>query len=134
MDFRDNQNNQVGKNRTVFSSFRYALQGLKTAYIEEKNMRIHGCATVVIIIIACLFHLSMNEWMWLLLVIFLVHIFEIINTCLENMVDLVVDNKYHPIAKKIKDMAAAGVLLSACLAMCIGLFIFLPKILRLLNL
>lgn len=134
MDFRDNnQNKQVGKNRTVFSSFQYAIQGLKTAYIEERNMRIHGIATIIAVLCGFFFHLSANEWMWVLLVIFLVTIFEIINTCLENMVDLIVDKQYHPIAKKIKDMAAAGVLLSACLAACIGLIIFLPKVLVLLK-
>ncbi|MDN6385831.1 MAG: diacylglycerol kinase family protein, partial [Alkalibacterium sp.] len=75
--------------------------------------------------------LSRNEWLWLLLVSYLVFVMELLNTVVENVVDLVTET-YHPIAKKVKDMAAAAVLVTASLAALIGIIILLPKILKIL--
>jgi diacylglycerol kinase len=50
---------------------------------------------------------------------------EIINTSIENLVDLMTDN-YHPKAEKAKDAAAAAVLLSSIISILVGLIIFIP--------
>jgi diacylglycerol kinase len=62
--------------------------------------------------------------------IFLVLIMELINTTLENLVDIV-SPRIQEKARVAKDVAAAGVLMSSILSVIIGLFIFLPKILKL---
>lgn len=72
--------------------------------------------------------LSLPEWLWLVLAIFLVVVMEIINTTVENIVDMVTDYHFHSIGKKVKDMAAAAVLLTAGFAVFVGLLLFLPKI------
>ena len=56
---------------------------------------------------------------------------ELINTVVENVVDLVTE-EFHPIAKKVKDMAAAVVLVTASFAALVGAIILLPKILQIL--
>ena len=61
----------------------------------------------------------------------LVWIVEIINTVFENVVDMFTDFHFHPIGKKIKDMAAGAVLVTACFAVIVGLILFVPKIYQL---
>lgn len=68
-----------------------------------------------------------------LLVIFLVLVVEIINTVFENVVDMVTDFHFHPIGKKIKDMAAGAVLLTTGFAVVVGLLLFVPKIWQILK-
>ncbi|OJG92310.1 diacylglycerol kinase [Enterococcus silesiacus] len=83
---------------------------------------------IVAIIAGFIFQLVISEWLWLLLAIFLVLAMEIINTVFENVVDMVTDFHFHPIGKKIKDMAAGAVLLTTGFAVVVGVLLFAPKI------
>ena len=56
-----------------------------------------------------------------------VFVAEILNTAIENIADFISPGKNDKI-KKIKDLAAAGVLISALTAFSIALIIFIPKI------
>ena len=58
---------------------------------------------------------------------------EIINTIFENVVDMFTDFHFHPIGKKVKDMAAGAVLLTAGFAVLVGLILFVPKILQIIQ-
>jgi len=60
------------------------------------------------------------------LAIAIVIIVELLNTAIELLVDLI-SPQQHPKAGTIKDLSAAAVLVSALLALAIGLFIFVPK-------
>ncbi|MDF0479522.1 diacylglycerol kinase family protein [Vagococcus sp. PNs007] len=132
MAYQDKDPFQTSKNKSFFRSLQHALRGIRTAFKEERNMRYHVLAGFVILVLALIVQLKLNEWLWLLLVIFLVIAMEILNTLVENTVDLVTDYHYHPLAKKIKDMAAALVLLTAFFALLVGGIIFIPKVLPLL--
>ena len=55
-----------------------------------------------------------------------------VKTVFENVVDMFTDFHFHPIGKKIKDMAAGAVLVTACFAVIVGLILFVPKIYHLL--
>ena len=111
-------------------SFKYALNGLRILITEEHNARIHLVAAVCVIIAGLLFNISSYEWIGVTLSIGLVFSLEIINTSIENIADFVSPDK-HEIIKKIKDLAASGVFISAVTALAVGLVIFLPKLLRL---
>lgn len=120
------------KNRHFGSSFKYAVEGLVTAYREERNLRFHVGSVILVVIMGCLFHVSANEWLWLLLSIFFVLASEVWNTAIENAVDLASNYEKHPLAKKAKDTAAGGVLLAAVFSMIVGAVVFVPKIWQLL--
>ena len=75
-----------------------------------------------------LLHVSIGEWLWLALCVFLVISSEVWNSAIENVVDLATNYKRHPLAKKAKDMAAAAVLLAAIFSLIVASLIFLPKI------
>jgi undecaprenol kinase/diacylglycerol kinase (ATP) len=113
-------------------SFKYAFNGLKVLFQEEHNSRIHLLATVCVVIAGYAFRISQYEWIAIIFAIGLVLTVEIINTTIEDIADFVSPEKHEKI-KRIKDLAAAAVLVSAVTALIIGLIIFLPKILTLLG-
>ena len=129
MDLQDNRNNKrKWKNRDVISSLEFALTGIFTAFKEEKNMRSHVLSAVAAIIAGLIFRISATEWLLLLLSIFLVIAFEIMNSAVENVVDLASDYHFSMRAKNAKDMAAGAVLVVSGFAVIAGLIIFLPKL------
>lgn len=109
------------------NSFRYAFKGIWLALGAEHNFIIHLLAALFVILIGFYFNVSKQDWLWLTIAIALVLITEMINTAIERLVDLVEPNQ-NPLAGKIKDMAAAAVLIAAMTAVIIGLIILLPYI------
>ena len=109
-------------------SFRFAFKGLADLFISQPNARIHGVATIIALILGGILGLSKIEWCLIILCIFAVLAAEAFNTALEYLTDLV-SPEYHVLAGKTKDVAAAGVLLTAFGALIIGIIIYLPKIL-----
>ena len=108
-------------------SFGFAFNGLRILFHEEHNSRIHFFASVLVVNAALLFKLNTYEWIAIIFSIGLVITVEIINTAVENIADFLTTEQNNHI-KKIKDLAAAAVLVSALTALTIGLIIFLPKI------
>lgn len=127
-----NKKSKPKKNRTFRSSFRFAFEGVRTVFEEERNMRSHIFSTLGIILLSSFLNLSLNEWLWILLLCFLVLVMEVWNTVIENVVDLA-SPEYHSLAKKAKDMAAAAVLLTSGFSVVIGGLIVIPKLLQLFN-
>jgi diacylglycerol kinase len=109
-------------------SFRNALIGIKTAYKSQNNLRVHIVVGIFVIILGVFLKVSIVEWLILLLTILLVIISEMFNTALEFTVDLF-STEYSKKAKNAKDVSAAGVLITALIAIIIGIIIFLPKLL-----
>ena len=109
-------------------SFKYAFNGLRILFKEEHNARIHLFAMICVIIAGFFFRVSLFEWIAIVFSIGLVFSLEIINSSIENMADFVSTDRNEKI-KKIKDLSASGVLISALTALIIGLIIFIPKIL-----
>lgn len=107
-------------------SFFYAGRGIKKAFVSEPNMRIHLAVSVLVVICGFIFHISRIEWMFCLFCFGLVFGAELLNSAIENIVDMVSPD-YHPLAEKAKDMAAGGVLACAVFSALVGLIIFVPK-------
>lgn len=116
------------KNRTMVSSLEFALTGVFTAFKEERNMRKHLLSAILVLIAGLIFRVSLLEWMALVLCVCLVMVLEIINSAIENVVDLASDYHFSMLAKNAKDMAAGAVLVMSAGAAIVGCLIFLPKI------
>ena len=127
MDSQGN-NKRKWKNRDVVSRLEFALTGIFTAIKEERNMQKHAFSAVLVVIAGLIFRVSAIEWLFLLLSIFLVVSFEIVNSAIENVVDLASDYHFSMLAKNAKDMAAGAVLVISGFAVITGLIIFVPKI------
>ncbi|MBP5496054.1 MAG: diacylglycerol kinase family protein [Bacteroidales bacterium] len=111
-------------------SFTYAFNGLRILFREEHNSRIHLFVTVCVIVAGVLLKLSILEWVAIAFAVGLVFSGEIFNSSIEDLADVVCPERDDRI-KKVKDMAAAAVLVNAIAAATIGLLVFLPKIIRL---
>lgn len=108
-------------------SFQHAIKGISLVFKSEKNMQIHFLFAVLVILFGFLFEITIIEWMFCLLSIGSVLGAEMINTAIENLVDLA-SPKRHALAGKAKDVAAGAVLVSAFFAAVVGLIIFAPKV------
>ena len=126
MDSKDNK--RKWKNRDLLSSLDFALTGIFTAFQEERNMRKHAVTSLLVVLAGFVFQVSKIEWLFLLLSIFLVIAFEILNSAIENVVDLASHYHFSMLAKKAKDMAAGAVLVVSLFAAVTGLIIFIPRI------
>ena len=114
------------KSKNVFHSFKYAFSGLKYGFINTKNLHIDFFFILAVIVCGFIFNISLIEWTVLILCISLVVSLELVNTAIEEVVNLASPD-IHPLAKASKDVAAGAVLFSAIMTIIIGLIIFLPK-------
>ena len=110
-------------------SFHYAFKGLQDLVRNQPNARIHLLFAVSVIFAGLYFQISRPEWLAVTICIFMVISLEAVNTALEYLTDLV-SPEYHPLAGKVKDAAAAAVLIAAIGAAIVGLMIFVPKIMN----
>lgn len=117
----------MSRNHSPIASFGFALRGLKTAVKKEPNFRIHLLLAVAALITASILGFSTIEWLILAFTISFVLLLELVNTTLESIVNLV-SPKIREEARVAKDVSAAAVLLSAIIAIIVGLTLFIPKI------
>lgn len=110
-------------------SVRYAISGFFTAIRSETNLRIHVVVAVIVCAAGFWLQLSIPEWMAIVICIAVVFGFELMNTAIEQLCDLVTKEQ-HPIIKTIKNIAAAAVLIVCMGAVVIGAIIFLPKLIN----
>lgn len=116
--------------RKRLKSFTYAFNGLKVLFREEHNSRIHLFATVCVVVAGVLLKISLLEWVAVAFAVGLVFSGEIFNSAVEDLSDVVCPERDERI-KKVKDLAAAAVLVNAITAAVIGLLVFFPKIIQL---
>jgi diacylglycerol kinase len=125
MTNKQNQNIHFARKR--IKSFKYALRGIIELLKTESNARIHVILAALIIFVCIYLDISSIEWCIIIICIGMVLAAEAFNTSIEKMADHV-NPKFHPRIKRIKDLAAAGVLFSALSAAIIGFIIILPKV------
>jgi len=111
-------------------SFAYAFKGIVFLYKTQANVYIHTIIGLLVIVVAVSLKVSIAEWCLLIIAIGLVFMAEAFNTSVEQFIDFISPG-YRYSAGKAKDLAAAAVLFAAITAACIGLLIFLPKIMDL---
>jgi diacylglycerol kinase (ATP) len=113
-------------------SFVYAFKGIYYLLRNETNAQIHCVAAITAIVLGLVLRISTPEWCFIIFAIGIVLSAESFNTAIEKLVDHLFP-QYHETAKIAKDVAAGAVLLCAIAALIVGIVIFLPKILVLLN-
>ncbi|MBE3573872.1 MAG: diacylglycerol kinase family protein [Firmicutes bacterium] len=115
------------KSPNLRASFGFARDGLRWAWGHERNFRIHTLAATLSILAGGYFGLSRWEWLALAAAITQVMVAELLNTAVENVVDLA-SPQVHPLARVAKNVAAAAVLLSAFFAVAVGYVLFAPRL------
>ncbi|EKD62369.1 MAG: diacylglycerol kinase [uncultured bacterium] len=120
----------MSRKYTVFGSFGFALAGIREAFFNEPNFRIHSIAAILAYAGGVIFSFTFFEFALLTFAIIMVLVLELLNTSLEKITDLVSPD-IHPKAKVAKDVSSAAVFLGSIGSVIIGLLLFLPKILSL---
>lgn len=121
------QNAQKSEWAKFVAGFGYAFQGLFYALRTQRNARVHLTMAVLVAIVGIILRISTLEFAVIFIVIAGVFIAEMFNTVVELCIDLSTP-EYHPQAKIAKDVAAGAVLVSALLAILVGLLILGPPL------
>ncbi len=110
----------------IVKSFRYAFQGIYLGLKVDHNLKIHFIVAIVVMMVAFFLQVSEFEFLFIMLAITFVIFAEFINTAIEELTNLVVQ-EHRKEAKIAKDVSAAAVLFAAFFALIVALIIFLPK-------
>lgn len=110
--------------KSFLNSVGFALRGIRLAW-SGKNFRIQCVIGFLVVILGITFGISVSEWLWVITMTGLVLAAEMFNSAIESIVNFISPD-YHPLAGKIKDVAAGAVLILAFTAFVIGLIIFVP--------
>lgn len=121
------QKNKPFNLKDRIKSFIYAFNGIKEVITTQHNAWIHILIAITVICLGFIFSINAGEWIAIVLSIGIVLAAEVFNTAIEALVDIV-SPAFNEKAGKIKDMAAAAVLLTAIAAIFIGCIIFFPYI------
>ena len=111
----------------LFLSFRNALRGIGVVIEQEQSFRIQAIAAVFVVAAGFGFRVRAWEWIVLLLLIGVVLGLELLNSVLERLVDAL-KPRLHPVARDVKDMMAAVVLIASFLSALVGFSVFWPYI------
>lgn len=114
----------------LLNSFKYASEGISYAVKHNQNIKFHLIAGFVVLATGFLVGLTRYETFGVGVLIVLVISAEMINSAIEEVVDLLV-KEHSKEAKIAKDVSAGMVLMIAIFAAVVGIFIFLPHILAL---
>lgn len=118
-------------NKSMINTFNNAINGIISAVRSERNMKIHLVAAIMVIATTLVLDFSRIELAILSICIILVFMAEFFNTAIEEIVDLVTDGRYSKVAKKVKDIAAGAVLVTAINAVLVGYLLMYEKIKKL---
>jgi diacylglycerol kinase len=110
-------------------SFRFAFSGIGVLLKQEHNARIHLFILLLVVMAGIILKIPLSGWMAIVIAAGLVFMSECFNSAIEKLSDVVSPEKNDKI-KIAKDVAAAGVLISAIISVIIGVIVFLPVILE----
>lgn len=112
--------------RSILWSFNYAIEGLVWALRTQRNMRVHVTIAVFAAVGSLLLGVSRLGLLSIVFAISLVFVTELLNTAVEAAVDVATE-RYDPLAKIAKDVAAGAVLIAAINALIVAyLVLFEP--------
>ncbi len=114
-----------------FKKFGYAFRGLFASLKEESSLVVHFIIATIVIVVGIILNKYMTPVDWSIIVILIAIIIgmELLNTAIENIVDIIMF-EYNAKAKKIKDISAAATLILTLASVVVGFIIFIPKIIE----
>jgi diacylglycerol kinase len=118
--------------RALKESLGLAFKGLAHVFRTQRNIIIQHYIMIFVIVLAILLRVSAMEFLFLFLVSIFVIMTEIMNTAIEEIVNLVTPTR-RARAMIAKDVAAGAVVTAAILAIVTGLVIFTPYFINLIR-
>ncbi|WP_338461717.1 diacylglycerol kinase family protein [Synechococcus elongatus IITB7] len=112
----------------LLSSFHYAGLGVNYAFQTQRNFRIHVVLGAIAVGLSFGLGLSATDRAIVTLTVAAVLVMELLNTALESVVDLTVEQRYHELARIAKDCSAGAVLIAAIAAVLVAATLILPPL------
>jgi diacylglycerol kinase len=113
-------------------SFRFALRGLMVLLKTQPNAQIHAVITATVLASGWWLGISRTDWICVILAAGSVWAAEGLNTSIEFLTDRV-SPEWSTEAARVKDVAAAAVLLAAIAAAVTGCLVFGPPLLQIIT-
>ena len=108
-------------------SMNFAIEGILHAARAQRHIRYHLFASMLLLLACFTLGINRDEFIILTVMAMLVIVTEMINSVIEETVDLVCPHKNEK-ARVIKDMAAGAVLLVAAVALLVAYFLIKPYV------
>ena len=99
---------------SIFKNAKYAIDGLSHAFKYETSFKLEIFFSIILTFLIFLLDFTFEERLILFVTLILVMIVELLNSAVENVVDMVT-KEFHPLAKSAKDIGATAVLFSLLL-------------------
>ena len=112
---------------SLIESFNYAIEGIIHVLRTHRNMRIHFLVAIAVLVAALWVGVDRMELIALLISISFVLVAEMINSAIEQAID-VATTSFDPLAKLAKDVAAGAVLIASANAVAVGYLVFSNEI------
>ena len=110
---------------TLMEKVNYAIEGIIYTVKTQKNIRYHFLAAAFVLLASAFLPITKVECLLVVVIIALVLIVEVLNTAIEELVNMISPH-INQRAKMVKDIAAGAVLISAIGAVILGSLIFIP--------
>lgn len=108
---------------TFVKSFLFAIQGFRTAWKTERNIKVMACGGAFAVVMGIVLQFDLISWALVLLCCGVVIAAELLNTAIETIVDLV-SPEYHPLAGRAKDISAGAVWALSFVVAVVGIIVF----------
>jgi len=118
--------------KTYFESQKHAIHGLISIIKNERNFRIQLVVAVLVVILGILLEISHTAWIAVGFLIALVLIAEAFNSVIEALSDTI-SQEFRVNIKYAKDVSAGCVLVSAIASVVLGIIIFVPYLIPVLE-
>jgi len=115
------------KNKNFFTAVKNSFLGLKYVFSHHRHFKIQIIFAILILILSYFFNLNIFEFLFIILVIFLVLISEIINTLIEEILNFVHPH-YNDKIKIIKDISSGMVIVAVIFSLLVGIVVFGNKL------
>lgn len=118
--------------KTYLESQKHAIHGLISIIKNERNFRIQLVMAALVILLSIFLKISHTAWIAVGFLIALVLISEAFNSVIEALSDTI-SKEYRVNIKYAKDVSAGCVLVSAIVSVILGMIIFLPYLIPLIE-
>lgn len=126
--YDDDKSTKIKNNNNIANSFDNAINGIVESVNSERNMLFHIITAILVLGVSFFLDFTRVELIIVGITAVFVIVAELFNTSIEVLTDLVTEGKYHPLAKKVKDIAAGAVLMASISAVFVGYLLIYPKV------
>jgi diacylglycerol kinase (ATP) len=114
------------KGRPLHERLGFAFSGLRTGFRRERSFRTHCAVAVAALFALIVLHPAPVWWALFAVIAALVFAFELLNSVIETMFDLL-HPEVHPEIKAAKDMASGAVLVIGLAALAVAVALIVAR-------